>query len=100
MLQQADADDYVVATGVSHSVGEFLDEAFGCVDMEWREHVELDRRYLRPTEVDELCGDTSKAERDLGWQPRVKFRELVRMMVDADMELARQEQHAATPQDS
>jgi len=78
MLQQDRPDDYVIATGQTHSVREFLDEAFGCLDLDWREYVEIDPRYLRPTEV-------------LGWEPRVGFRELARMMVDADMKLARRE---------
>jgi len=91
MLQQDRPDDYVIATGQTHSVREFLDEAFGCLDLDWREYVEIDPRYLRPTEVDALCGDASKAREVLGWEPRVGFRELARMMVDADMKLARRE---------
>ncbi len=91
MLQQDEPDDYVVATGESHSVREFLEEAFGYVNLDWRDYVEHDPRYLRPTEVDFLLGDASKARRKLEWKPRVGFRELVRMMVDADLELARRE---------
>ena len=92
MLQQPQADDYVVATGESHSVREFLEAAFSCCGLDWRSHVETDPRYLRPTEVDYLLGDASKARRVLGWKPRVSFEQLVRMMVEHDLELARQEQ--------
>ncbi len=91
MLQQADPDDYVAATGESHSVREFLDMAFGYVDLDWKRHVEIDLRYRRPTEVDALQGDSSKARDRLGWTPRVSFPELVRMMVDADMLLGARE---------
>jgi GDPmannose 4,6-dehydratase len=91
MLQQPEADDYVVATGELHSVREFLDEAFGHLGLDWREHVETDPRHLRPSEVEQLVGDASKARRILGWRPRVTFSELVRMMVEADLELAEAE---------
>jgi GDPmannose 4,6-dehydratase len=91
MLQQDEPDDYVVATGESFSVSEFAEAAFGYAGLEWREHVAFDPRYVRPAEVDHLQGDASKARRHLGWQPRVSFQELVRMMVDHDMELAAQE---------
>ncbi|MGD1095453.1 MAG: GDP-mannose 4,6-dehydratase [Bryobacteraceae bacterium] len=91
MLQQPTADDFVVATGESHSVREFLDLAASFYDLDWHEHVEADPRYLRPTEVDALCGDSSKAREQLGWSPNVTFPQLVRMMVDHDLELARQE---------
>lgn len=91
MLQQEEPDDYVVATGESHSVREFCEEAFGLVGLDWREHVVVDPRYFRPTEVEELRGDASKAREKLGWAPRVGFRELVRMMVEHDLELAQQE---------
>lgn len=91
MLQQDTADDFVVATGVSHSVQEFVEAAFGCADLDWKEHVEIDPRYFRPTEVDHLEGDASKARRVLGWKEAVSFEELVGMMVDHDRELARQE---------
>ena len=87
MLQQEQADDYVVATGEMHSVREFLEEAFGHVGLDYRRYVEHDSRYLRPTEVDELRGDASKARRVLGWKPRTTFKELVKLMVDADIEL-------------
>ena len=86
MLQQEDPDDYVIATGESHSVKEFLEEAFNCVGLNWREYVEIDSRYFRPTEVDLLLGDASKARRKLLWEPKVKFKELVKLMVDADIE--------------
>jgi GDPmannose 4,6-dehydratase len=84
MLQQQEPDDYVVATGESHSVRELLDVAFGALDLDWKKYVEIDPRYFRPTEVDHLRGDASKARRALGWQPKVDFRELVKMMVRAD----------------
>jgi GDPmannose 4,6-dehydratase len=84
MLQQPKADDYVVATGETHSVREFLDEAFRYLGLDWREHVEIDPRYFRPAEVDLLIGDASKARAALGWEPSVDFRGLVRMMIDAD----------------
>ena len=91
MLQQDEPDDYVIATGESHSVREFLELAFGMLDLDWRKYVEIDPRYFRPTEVDHLLGDASKAREKLGWRPRVSFKELVRMMVEHDLELARQE---------
>jgi GDPmannose 4,6-dehydratase len=91
MLQQPAADDYVIATGETHSVREFLDEAFGYAGLDWKPCVEKDPRYFRPTEVDVLRGDCSKARTRLGWKPKVGFSELVQMMVDHDMELARQE---------
>lgn len=87
MLQQDKADDYVVATGESHSIRDFLDEAFGYVEMDWKKYVEIDPRYFRPTEVEYLLGDPSKAKKQLNWEPKVKFHELVRIMVDADLEL-------------
>lgn len=91
MLQQPEPDDYVISTGETHSVRELLDEAFGYAGVDWEKHVELDPRYLRPTEVEHLEGDSSKAQAKLGWKPKVGFKELVRMMVDHDLELARQE---------
>ncbi|HET9983732.1 MAG TPA: GDP-mannose 4,6-dehydratase [Longimicrobiales bacterium] len=91
MMQHPEPDDYVIATGESHTVRELLDEAFGLVGLDWREHVELDPRYRRPTEVEALEGDASKAHAKLGWRPRVGFRDLVRMMVTHDLEQARQE---------
>jgi len=88
MLQQDRPDDYVVATGETHSVEEFLDETFGYVGLDWHRHVEIDPRYFRPAEVDALCGDSSKAQRLLGWKPKTTFRELAHIMVDADLRLA------------
>jgi GDPmannose 4,6-dehydratase len=86
MLQQPAADDYVVATGESHSVQELVEAAFECAGLDWREHVRQDPALLRPAEVDRLIGDASKARRVLGWTPRVSFRELVEMMVRADLD--------------
>lgn len=85
ILQQDEPDDYVIATGESHSVKEFLEEAFSCAGLDWREYVEVDPRYFRPTEVDSLLGDASKARKRLGWEPRIRFKELVKLMVDADL---------------
>jgi GDPmannose 4,6-dehydratase len=87
MLQCDHADDFVVATGESHSIREFLDAAFGYVDMDWKEYVRIDPRYFRPTEVDFLQGNWSKARQELDWEPRVCFSDLVKIMVDADLEL-------------
>jgi GDPmannose 4,6-dehydratase len=92
MLQHDEPDDFVVATGRSYSVREFLEVAAEHVGVNWRKHVELDERYFRPTEVDFLQGDASKAREKLGWTPEVNFRQLVCEMVDSDLELARQEQ--------
>jgi len=86
MLQAKTPDDFVIATGESHTVRNFLDEAFGRLDLDWKRHVEIDPRYFRPAEVDELRGDMSKARRKLGWQPKLKFTELVRTMVESDLE--------------
>lgn len=91
MLQQDAPDDFVVATGHAYSVREFLTAAADCLDLDWTKHVEVDPRYFRPTEVDFLLGDPAKAKERLQWQPRVDFAGLVRMMVDHDLELARQE---------
>ena len=91
MLQQPEPDDYVVATGETHSVRDFLDAASACLELDWSEFVEFDSRYLRPTEVDLLQGDASKARSELQWRPKVNFRQLIEMMVDSDLELARQE---------
>jgi GDPmannose 4,6-dehydratase len=87
MLQQDQPDDYVVATGETHSVREFLEESFNHAGLDWTKYVELDPRYLRPSEVDLLIGDASKAKRQLNWEPKTKFKELVRLMVDADIQL-------------
>jgi len=91
MLQQPEPDDYVIATGETHSVREFCERAFGHVGLDYRDHVEIDPRYYRPTEVDLLLGEPGKAKRTLEWEPRVPFEELVTMMVDYDMEQAAQE---------
>lgn len=87
MLQQDKPDDYVVATGETHSIREFLDLAFGQANLDWKKHVEIDPRYYRPAEVDILMGDYSKAKKKLGWEPRTKFSELVKLMVEADIKL-------------
>ena len=89
MLQQEQPDDYVIATGETHSVREFLDEAFGYLELDWHPYVKIDPKYFRPAEVDILLGDPSKARRVLGWSPRVKFKQLVRLMVDSDLALLR-----------
>jgi len=89
MLQQDQPNDYVIATGETHSVREFLDAAFGYLSLDWGQYVEIDPCYYRPTEVDVLCGDASYAREQLGWEPKVRFKELVRIMVDADMALER-----------
>ena len=91
MLQQDTADDFVIATGETHSVCEFLDEAFGYLDLDWHKYVEIDPRYFRPAEVDVLLGDASKAKRVLGWAPKTTFRDLVRLMIESDLELAKKE---------
>jgi GDPmannose 4,6-dehydratase len=93
MLQADEPDDFVLATGETHSVQEFLDEAFTYADLDWREYVSIDERYFRPAEVDLLIGDYSKAKAKLGWEPQVRFEELVRMMVDADRERVKLEEH-------
>jgi GDPmannose 4,6-dehydratase len=95
MLQQDRPDDYVIATGETHSVREFLDEAFGHLELDWKKYVEIDPRYFRPTEVDMLLGDASKAKKQLGWKPSVRFKELVKLMVDADLEAESRKPHAS-----
>ena len=85
MLQQPAPDDYVIATGEMHSVRELCEVAFGLVGLDWERHVRVDQSYFRPTEVDELCGDASKAERILGWRPATRFHELVQIMLEADL---------------
>jgi GDPmannose 4,6-dehydratase len=91
MLQQEQPDDYVVATGETHSVREFVEETFACLDLDWEAFVRYDPRYERPAEVELLIGDPAKAKRQLGWEPRVTFKELVKIMVEADMLLAEKE---------
>jgi GDPmannose 4,6-dehydratase len=85
MLQQPRPDDYVVASGETHAVREFLEEAFGCVGLAWKDFVKVDPKYFRPAEVDVLLGDPTKARSVLGWKPKVSFKELVKLMVEADM---------------
>ncbi len=87
MLQQPEPDDYVIATNETHSIREFLDVAFGHAGLDWKEYVEIDPRYYRPTEVDLLIGDASKAKKQLGWEPKTKFVDLAKLMVDADIQL-------------
>jgi GDPmannose 4,6-dehydratase len=95
MMQQEQPDDYVLATGETHSVREFLERAFAHAKLDWKKHVEIDPRYFRPAEVDLLLGDPTKARTKLGWNPRVGFEELVCMMVDADLELVRTQVHGS-----
>lgn len=85
MLQQEEPGDYVIATGTTHSVQDFLEESFSCIGLDWRDHVEIDTHYYRPAEVDLLIGDASKAKRRLGWESKTNFRQLAQLMVDADM---------------
>jgi GDPmannose 4,6-dehydratase len=91
MLQQPAADDFVIATGETHSVREFLDEVFNYLTLDWQKFVEVDPRYFRPAEVDLLLGDASRAKKALGWSPKITFKQLAKMMVDADMKLAQRE---------
>ena len=91
MLQHSEPDDFVIATGETHSVREFAEVAFARAELDWEKHVRTDPRYERPSEVDALCGDASKAERLLGWQPTVRFDELARIMVEADIQLLEDE---------
>ena len=91
MLQRDRADDYVISTGENHSVREFVEEVFGYLDLDWQQYVEIDERYLRPSEVDILLGDAAKAKKILNWEPKITFKELARMMTDADMKIAQRE---------
>lgn len=95
MLQADQPEDYVVATGETRSVKEFLDAVFSMLDLDWRKYVEIDPRYLRPSEVDCLQGDSSKIRRELGWKPKISFKKLVEMMVESDMTLARKDKAVA-----
>lgn len=95
MLQQDTSDDYVVATNETHSVKEFIEETFGLLDLDWQKYVKYDARYERPAEVDLLIGDPAKAKRQLGWEPKVRFKELVKIMTDADLKLAEHEAKVA-----
>jgi GDPmannose 4,6-dehydratase len=94
MLQQSRADDYVIATGATHSVGELVEVAFSHAGLDWRKHVKTDPAFLRPAEVDLLIGDSSKARQQLGWSPKVNFESLIKMMVDADLERMARAPHA------
>ena len=85
MLQQEQPDDFVIATGRTHSIREFLEVAFAYVDLNWEEFVEIDPKYFRPTEVDLLCGDATKAKKILGWEPKTSFEDLIKLMVDSDI---------------
>ena len=94
MMQAEQADDYVIATGETHSVRDFLDQTFAYLDLDWKQYVEVDPRYFRPAEVDLLLGDAGKAKRQLGWEPKVDFHQLVKLMVDHDLLLAKHEAEA------
>jgi GDPmannose 4,6-dehydratase len=98
MLQQAQPDDYVLATGKTHSVRELLEAAFNAVGLNWEKYVEVDAKFIRPAEVDVLCGDATKAREKLGWEPEVSFEQLIRMMVEADLEVVQRTEtgYAAT----
>ena len=91
MMQAEASGDYVIATGETHSVREFVEEAFSYLDMDWKEYVDIDPWYYRPSEVDMLLGDASKARQELGWEPKVGFKQLVRLMIDHDLNLAKEE---------
>ena len=96
ILQHDRPDDFVLATGETHTVREFLEAAFGRLGLDWRAYVVHDQRYERPSEVDLLLGDASKARRELDWEPKIKFADLVAMMVDADLDVAKREAKAAS----
>ena len=87
MLQQPEPDDYVIATNETHTIRECLEVAFGRVGLDWQKYVEIDPRYYRPAEVELLIGDDSKAKRKMGWEPKTKFKDLIELMVDADLKL-------------
>jgi len=91
ILQQDKPDDYVIATGESHSVKEFVEMVFQKLGLDYKEYIEIDEKYFRPSEVDVLKGDASKARKELGWSPKVKFKQLIEMMVESDLELAYKE---------
>jgi GDPmannose 4,6-dehydratase len=93
MLQKDEPDDYIIATGETHSVRDFLAETFSYLGLNWEDHLEIDPKYYRPAEVELLIGDASKARMNLGWEPKVRFKELVHLMADADVELAMEEVH-------
>ncbi len=85
ILQLENPDDFVIGTGETHSIREFLDYAFGYLDMDWTKYVKIDPNYLRPTEVENLCADITKAKNMLNWEPKIKFHQLVKIMVDFDL---------------
>jgi GDPmannose 4,6-dehydratase len=91
ILQQDKPDDFVIATGETHAVREFVEEVFRCLDMDWQKYVEVDPKYFRPAEVDVLQGDAAKAAKVLGWKPKVSFKELAKMMTEADLKIAQRE---------
>ena len=95
MLQQDKPDDYVIATNETHTVREFLEETFACLDMDWNEYVGFDKKYERPSEVDLLIGNPEKAKKQLGWVPQTNFKELVALMVQEDMKIAQKERALA-----
>jgi GDPmannose 4,6-dehydratase len=95
MMQASEPDDFILATGHTHSIREFLDLAFGRLDLDWHQYVEVDARYFRPAEVETLLGDPTKARTRLGWEAKVSFPELVAIMIDHDLELARVERAMA-----
>jgi GDPmannose 4,6-dehydratase len=95
MLQQDEPDDYVIATNETHTVEEFLEESFSHLGMDWKEYVAFDPKFVRPAEVDLLIGDATKAREKLGWEPKVRFKDLARLMTEADWELAKQEARAS-----
>jgi GDPmannose 4,6-dehydratase len=97
ILQQDQPDDYVIATNETHSVREFLEAAFGHVGLDWKQHVEIDPNYYRPAEVDLLIGDYSKAKAKLGWEPQTRFSDLVKLMVDADVQLLKDHMEGRAP---
>jgi len=100
MLQQDEPEDFVIATGKTYSVREFLDEVFGYLDLDWQKYVEIDPRYFRPSEVELLLGDPTKAKEKLGWEPEVDLKDLARMMVDSDMQMAHDEKAVAEARDA
>jgi GDPmannose 4,6-dehydratase len=95
MLQQDKPDDYVIATNETHTVKEFLEETFACLDLDWNEYVGFDKKYERPAEVDLLIGNPEKAKKQLGWEPKTTFKGLVELMVEEDMKLAQREKTLA-----
>jgi GDPmannose 4,6-dehydratase len=97
MLQQPTAEDFVISTGETHSVQELLEIAFSAVGLDWRKYVEIDPKLIRPAEVDLLCGDSSKARKQLGWKPTVVFRQLIEMMIAADLKLVQPSGAPAVP---